>query len=133
MRFLAAVGFSNLAGAQNDLLQLIPKVSERIARSLHQVNHDSLPNGISIYSYFERRPTGRKPVHLRMMSNKKELMIRLDVVAPREDATPEELLSMFVSVWQAMEKQLLAYLARKQVPPELRDSVRKSLALPLAP
>ena len=60
-------------------------------------------------------------------------MIRLDIVVPRENATPEEVLSTFLSVWQVMEEQLFAYLARKRVPPTLRESVRRALALPLAP
>ncbi len=132
MRALAAVGFSNLVGTQNDVLQLMPRVNERIARALHDVSHESLPHGISIYSYFERLPSGRKPVNLRMLPQTKELLIRLDVVAPRADATPEELLSAFLLVWHAMEQQLARYLARRQVPHALADSVVKSLAMPLS-
>ena len=133
MRSIAAVGFSNLVGTQNDVLQLMPRVSERIARSLQEVNHESLPHGISIYSYFERLPTGRKPVNFRMLRETRELLIRLDVVAPSEDATPEELLSAFLLVWQGMEQQLARYLARRRISVALTESVVKSLALPLSP
>ena len=133
MQALAAVGFSNLSAGQNEVLQLVPKVSARVARTLQRINHDSLPSGILIYSYFDRLPTGRKPVHLRMLFPQNDLLVRLDVVAPREDARPEDVLNRFLFVWQTMEESLDRYLGRRGVPHAVRQSIAQSLKLPSAP
>ncbi len=129
MDAFAGVGFSNLAELQGEIVKLIPGVSSRIEKSLRAINHRSLPSGIVIYSYFERIPTGRAPIHIRISDNNR-LMVRLDVVAPYEDATAEEMLDHFLLIWSEMVSKLARYLERKQVPNAVAQSVTRALSLP---
>lgn len=129
MDAFAGVGFSNLAELQGEIVKVIPSVSSRIEKSLRSINHKSLPNGIVIYSYFERVPTGRVPIHMRI-SDDNRLMVRLDVVAPYEEATAEEMLDHFLLIWSEMLSKLARYLERKRIPDAVAKSVTNALSLP---
>jgi len=131
MRAFAGVGFSDLEAEQGEITKMVPGVNARIAKALDSVRHESLPLGIVIYSYFEQRPTGRTPVHMRLQPNN-ELLIRLDVVVPQKGASAEDMLEHYLEVWAVMLQRLSRYFARRGVPVLMAQQVVHALCLPAA-
>jgi hypothetical protein len=129
---LAAVGFCNLTEAQAEVIKVVPGISARIARALGGVASESLPSSVAIYSYFEKQATGRQLVSFRLYKPRNALLVRLEVVAPSEQATPEEMLEHFLAVWSEMVSRLQPYLARRHVPANVARQVVQALTLPAA-
>ena len=130
MEALATVGFCNLSEEQAEVIKVVPGVSARIARALDGVASESLPTSIVIYSYFEKQATGRQAVSLRLHKGRNTLLVRLDIVAPGEHATPEEMFNRFLAVWSEMVSRIEPYLLRKRVPPNVAKQVVQAMALP---
>jgi len=128
VEFLALVGFNpEPRWAVGDFLTA---TCARVSSRLAPVKLPTMPNGIAAVVYFERRPTGRQPVHLRYHEKQKRLLVRLDIVAPRPDATLEEVLQVLRLTWGAMLARLERYLLRRGLTQSVSRSIVQACALP---
>lgn len=130
MRAFSVTGFSNLSEAQNEVSMLVPRIGARVDQKLKAVCHPSLPEELVFCSYFEQVPTGRVPIHLALRKDRNKLYVRLDVVAPRPDATLEDMVERYLSIWADMIGRLEKYLKRRKVPHQEIQAVLQALSLP---
>jgi hypothetical protein len=130
MNFRASIGFNNLPEPLWAVKEFVKAISTYVAARTKDVEVDPFKNGMSAIMYFEREATGRAPIHIRYSVERKQLVIRLEIVAASTDTTLPELLHALSTTWQAMAVILARYLKNRRVHPETIHRVASAITLP---
>lgn len=131
MQSTVGVGYSGFTEPLDELPDhLIPKLDARIQRAMAPLDIPWLEGGISIYSYFEVAPTGRKSVWVRREDRSRTLLVRVELVAAPETTPLDDCIKAYLDTWDEMRQRVAAYLGRKKLGVDDIQAIDAALRLP---